>query len=133
MADIPNLFRVIVQVSDLNKAADFYAKLLGIAGRSVRGGRHYFDCGPVILAVLDLTGGSEEPKPNPDYVYFSVNDLESVHARASELGCLSRDKVHGASAGDIATRPWGERSFYVDDPFGNGLCFVDARTIFTGR
>ena len=133
MADIPNLFRVIVQVSDLDKAADFYAKLLGVTGRSVRGGRHYFDCGPVILALLDPSGGGEEPKPNADYIYFSVNDLESVHARASELGCLSQDKVHGAGAGEIATRPWGERSFYVDDPFGNGLCFVDSRTIFTGR
>ena len=27
---------------------------------------------------------------------------------------------------------WGERSFYVRDPFGNPLCFVDADTLFTG-
>jgi hypothetical protein len=26
----------------------------------------------------------------------------------------------------------GERSFYVADPFGNGLCFVAEETIFTG-
>jgi hypothetical protein len=31
------------------------------------------------------------------------------------------------------TRPWGERSFYAFDPDGNGLCFVDERTVFTGR
>ena len=30
------------------------------------------------------------------------------------------------------TRPWGERSFYLRDPFGNPLCFVDAATLFTG-
>jgi len=30
-------------------------------------------------------------------------------------------------------RPWGERSFYAHDPFGNPLCFVDATTIFTGK
>lgn len=29
-------------------------------------------------------------------------------------------------------RPWGERSFYCRDPFGNGLCFVDEKTLFTG-
>ena len=34
--------------------------------------------------------------------------------------------------GQIATRPWGERSFYVHDPFGNPLCFVDAGSLFTG-
>jgi len=30
-------------------------------------------------------------------------------------------------------RPWGERSFYAVDPFGNPLCFVDQKTLFTGR
>jgi len=41
--------------------------------------------------------------------------------------------VHGAAAGDIVARPWGERSFYASDPFDNLLCFVDERTVFTGR
>jgi len=34
--------------------------------------------------------------------------------------------------GEIARRPWGERSFYLHDPFGNPLCFVDAASIFKG-
>ena len=101
--------------------------------RRIHGARHYVDCGPVILALLDPTGGGEKPKPSPDYLYFSVKEIEKFHARARKLGCLSKDKVHEESGGDILTRPWGERSFYADDPFGNGLCFVDARTIFTGR
>ena len=33
----------------------------------------------------------------------------------------------------MIVRPWGERSFYAFDPFGNGLCFVDETTVFTGR
>jgi uncharacterized glyoxalase superfamily protein PhnB len=33
--------------------------------------------------------------------------------------------------GQIANRPWGERSFYLRDPFGNPLCFVDETTVFT--
>jgi catechol 2,3-dioxygenase-like lactoylglutathione lyase family enzyme len=132
MSDAPSLFRMILHVSDTARAAGFYTKLLGTEGRAVAPTRHYFDCGPVILALVDPTGGGEAPKTNPDYVYFSVNDLEAVYARASELGCLSKGDVHGKSAGDIATRPWGERSFYAYDPFGNGLCFVDERTVFTG-
>ena len=133
MADVPNLFRVILQVSDLDRAAGFYSKLLDAKGRGIPGARHYFDCGRVILALLDPSPGGEKPKPNPDYIYFSAKDIEKVHARARELGCLSKDMVHDESAGDLVTRPWGERSFYADDPFGNGLCFVDERTIFTGR
>ncbi len=87
----------------------------------------------MILALVDVTAGGEAAKPLPDHIYFAVNNLEDVHARASELGCLSTDDVHGASAGEIVKRPWGELSFYVEDPWGNGLCFVDETTLFTGK
>lgn len=132
MADIPKLFRVMLEVSDLDAAVQFYSKLLAAEGRTLRGSRAYFDCGPVILAVLDPTPGGIQSKPNVGDIYLSVKDLEKVHARARELGCLSKEEVHDQRAGDIVTRPWGERSFYVEDPWGNGLCFVDEKTIFTG-
>lgn len=128
------LFRIILQVDNLDKAAEFYAKLLDDPGRRIpRASRHYIDCGPVILALVDVTAGGDEPKPLPDYIYFAVRDLDRIHSRATELGCLSSTDVHGASAGEIVVRPWGERSFYVTDPWGNGLCFVDEDTLFTGR
>jgi len=133
MNDIPNLYRIILQVSDLDRASEFYTTLLGIEGRRIRGARHYFDCGPVILALLDVTTGGEEAKTAPDNIYFSVNDLEAVFERAKSLGCLSKTDVHGDPAGEIVTRPWGERCFYAEDPFGNPLCFVDSKTLFTGR
>src|SRR5260370_31545517 len=108
MAGAAALFRVIVQVSDLDKAAQFYARLLADEGRRIpRASRHYFDCGPVILALVDVTAGGEAAKPLPDHVYFAVNNLEDVHARASELGCLSTDDVPGASAGKMLKRPLG--------------------------
>ena len=131
MAD--KLFRMVLQVDNLDKAADFYAKLLGDPGRRIpRASRHYIDCGPVILALVDVTAGGEEPKPLPDKIYFAVGDLEKVYARAGDMKCLSTDDVHGAGAGEIVVRPWGERSFYVYDPWGNALCFVDENTLFTG-
>ena len=133
MADVPVIFRVMLEVSDLNAAVTFYSKLLGIEGRLLRGSRAYFDCGSVILAIVDPTPGDLTPKPNVGDVYFSVKNLEVFHSRARELDCLSAEEVHDESAGNIVTRPWGERSFYVKDPWGNGVCFVDEKTLFTGR
>jgi hypothetical protein len=134
MASAPSLFRLILQVPDLDQAAQFYTQLLADEGRRIpRASRHYFDCGPVILALVDPTADGSNAKPIPDYIYFSVSNLEGVYRRASELGCLATEDVHGASAGEIVVRPWGERSFYVKDPWGNGLCFVDEHTLFTGR
>ena len=133
MADAANLYRVTLQVSDLDKATEFYSNLFGAKGRRIRGGRHYFDCGSVILALEDPTSEGEKARPTPDYVYFSVKDLEKLHTRAVALRCLSSEDVHDEPAGDIVKRPWGERSFYAIDPWGNKLCFVDPGTIFTGK
>ena len=130
MAGIPKIYRVVLQVSDLEKALGFYAKLLGIKGRSVGGGRVYFDCGPVILALLDP---GKKPRIGADDIYFAVPDPEKYLARARKLGCLSKADVHGQPAASLVTRPWRERSFYALDPFGNGLCFVDEKTLFTGK
>ena len=132
-ADVPKIFRIILQVPDLERAAHFYSALLGVPGRRIRWARHYFDCGAVILALLDPSEDAKQPKSAPDCTYFSVLDLDAVHARAKELSCLSQNDVHGAPGGAIKKRPWGERSFYVIDPFGNELCFVEADTIFTGK
>ena len=128
------LFRIILQVGNLDEAAEFYAQLLDDEGRRIpRASRHYIDCGPVILALVDQSPAGLKAEPLPDYIYFAVSNLEEVHGRAVKLNCLSSEDVHGASAGQITIRPWGERSFYVHDPWANGLCFVDENTLFTGR
>ena len=131
----PKLFRVILPVADTERVAQFYTRVLGIQGQRVSPGRFYFDCGGTILACFDprADGDGFEPRPNQDHVYFAVDDLELRHEAAKELRCLSEDDVHGDPAGEIARRPWGERSFYAVDPFGNKICFVDRATIFTGR
>jgi len=131
----PRLFRVIVPVSDLDRAARFYGELLGIEGKRVSGGRHYLDAGGTIVALLDPRGDgdAQEPRPLPDNLYFAVADLEAVFARAMKLGGLSTETGDGGlPMGEIRKRPWGERSFYLKDPFGNPLCFVDETTLFTG-
>lgn len=129
------LFRVALQVGDLEQASAFYAKLLDDQGIPIpRGSRHYFDCGGVILALVDVAkGAGEKPQPTPDYIYFAVNNLEEIYKRAKALNCLAQDRYHDQEAGEIVKRPWGELSFYVEDPWGNGLCFVDEKTLFTGK
>jgi len=124
------IFRVVLQVSSLEAAQRFYSELFGAPGRLVGGGRLYFDCGGVWLSLQEH---GQPPVANGDDLYFAVADLEGFHARAQKLGCLSTADVHGKPGGAIAKRPWGERSFYAQDPDGNGLCFVDERTLFTGR
>jgi len=130
-ADVPSLFRINVEVGNLDQAADFYSKLLGTEGRKQAGGRCYFNCGPVTLQVLDVsTHGT--PHPAAKSLYFTVQDLDAIFARAKALGCLSEEKVHGAAGGAISVRPWGERSFYAEDRWENPLCFVEAGTIYPG-
>ena len=130
------LYRVILPVDLLDDAVRFYAALLDDAGMRISPGRHYFRCGEVTLAVYDpaADGDARTPRPNFDHVYFAVDDLETVFARAERLGTLSKEVGDGnLPMGEIARRPWGERSFYLQDPFGNLLCFVDAESIFTGK
>ncbi len=122
----PTIFRVILPVNDIEKAQAFYTSLLGIEGKRVSPGRHYFRCGGTILACFDprSDGDNFDLPPNPDHIYFSVKNLNAVFKRAQVLGAIILD--------EIGTRPWGETSFYLKDPFGNKICFVQEETVFTG-
>jgi len=129
--DVPQFFRLNVEVADLEKAIDFYTKLLSIQGRKQPGARCYFECGPVTLSVIDVSSVGQ-PHTAAKALYFTVQDLEAAFERAKELGCLSQESVHDAPGGGIVVRPWGERSFYALDPWGNPLCFVEEGTVYTG-
>jgi catechol 2,3-dioxygenase-like lactoylglutathione lyase family enzyme len=123
-------------VDDLDREERFYAALLDQPGMRVSPGRHYFRCGDVVLALYSPAGDGDPtaPRPNFEHVYFAVDDLEASFRRAESLGGLA-DAIGdgGLPMGRIATRPWGERSFYLHDPFGNPLCFVDGSSVFTGH
>ena len=131
-SDVPQFFRLNLEVADLEAAAAFYSKLLGVPGRLQAGRRCYFECGPVTLQVLDVSSRGR-PHPAAKALYFTVKELEAAFGRAQALGCLSREEVHDAPGGGIVVRPWGERSFYAEDPWGNPLCFVEAGTVYTGK
>jgi len=115
-------------VGDLEAAHRFYGELLGQEGRPQMGRRVYFEAGAVTLQVVQ----AQAPQTAAKALYFLTADLDGVHARARSLGCLSAEAVHGEPGGEPVVRPWGERSFYADDPWGNPLCFVQAGTVYEG-
>ncbi|MBK7877043.1 MAG: VOC family protein [Planctomycetes bacterium] len=125
--DIPNLFRLNLEVGDLDAATRFYERLLGIEARKQAGGRVYFSSGAVTLQVVQVPP-ERKPHPSADSLHFAVADIDAVYERAKALGCLSRETVHGRPGGEVHVRPWGERSFYARDRWKNALCFVAAGT-----
>lgn len=131
MKDVPSLFRINVEVGNLDDAQKFYSTLLGVDGRKQAGSRCYFTCGAVTLQVVDVSAAGV-PHPAAKALYFTVKDLDAVFARAHALGCLSNEEVHGTSGGAITVKPWGERSFYAVDKWNNPLCFVEAGTVYPG-
>jgi hypothetical protein len=124
----PSLFRINIEVGDIAQASKDWSTLLGQEGRSQAGSRTYFTAGAVTLQVVE----HKSPHPAAKALYFLVEELEPYHARAQQLGWLSKELVHGQPGGDISVRPWGERSFYVEDAWGNPLCFVQTGTTYPG-
>ncbi len=124
LTEAPKLFRVVLPVNDIEKAAAFYEQVLEIRGERVSPNRHYFHCGATILVILDPRTG-REGNPNSQPIYFAVANIEEIFKRAREAGCQSIDEK-------IEVQHWGERAFFAKDPFGNPICFVDQTTLYTG-
>ncbi len=129
------LYRVLVPVSDIEAARQFYESILGASGKRVSPGRHYFDCEGTVLACFDpqADGDGYAAKPNPEPLYLAVSDLKATYEACRQAGArFSEGASAGVALGEIAKRPWGEESFYASDPFGNSLCLVSRDSVFTG-
>jgi len=129
MNKTPRLYRVILPVPNIERAAAFYGAVFGAPGLRVSTGRHYFDRGGTLLACYDpMADGDGEQggwRFHPlQYIYFAVPDLEAVLARVQSAG--------GTVTEGIESMPWGERMFYAHDPFGSLISFVDEGTLFAG-
>jgi predicted enzyme related to lactoylglutathione lyase len=123
-------------VPDIDAAAKFYAAVFETPGERVSPGRHYFKAGDVVFACYspNADGDGARPAPLENETYLAVADLEATYKRVLAAGAKPSKETnhHAGNLARIEKRPWGERSFYVSDPFGNPLCFVDERTVFTG-
>jgi predicted enzyme related to lactoylglutathione lyase len=78
--------------------------------------------GEIELACYDpaADGDLHDTVQSPSFwqLYVAVDDLEAVLERVRSAS--------GHIEQPISSKPWGERSFYATDPFGNRLCFVEA-------
>ncbi len=125
-----HLYRIILPVTDIEKASEFYGSVLSMQGQRISAGRHYFNLGGTFLACYDpkADGDDDHPRWQPhfnQYIYISTDQLEQVFKRIKKAGASEVDPR-------IEIMPWGERLFYAQDPFGNPICFVDEKTVFTG-
>lgn len=129
------VYRITIPSDNIEVSVLFYATLLEVAGSRISPGRHYFDCEGTIISCYDAiaNGDARAPRANEDYIYFAVDDIDAVYARARAAGApLDEADVPTVGAlGKVLTRPWGERSFYTRDPSGNPLCFAARDTLFT--
>lgn len=130
------VYRIVLPVNDIDLAAAFYEGVFEVQGERITPGRHYVTLGDVILACVDAAAEADQKRPGPlsEHVYIAVDDLEATWLRARGLGALHVNMMEEGAGplGVIEVRPWGERSVYLRDPFGNPLCFVDQRTVFVG-
>jgi predicted enzyme related to lactoylglutathione lyase len=118
----PHLFRTIVPVLDVKRAGAFYSGLLELEIDPVSPERHYLHTSGCILAIIGAPERVEAQRPNPEWTYLRVADLDAALVRARALGAEIVDEGEG---GGIAERAWGERSFYLRDPDGNPICLLD--------
>lgn len=121
------LYRVVVPVDDLERAASFYRRLLGHGGERFSPSWHCFQLGGAILAchnaAIDGTAAAAAAGP----LYVAVDEpLLQLQYRARELGALAVDD-------EIARLPSGETGLQLRDPFGNHLCLVDSHTMLWSR
>ena len=119
------LTRVLIRVPDIDRAVSFYDHALGTTGRRVSPGRCHYALGGVELACYDpaTDGDLHDTEQGKSYwqLYVAVDDLEAAFERVRDSG--------GHIDQAIAIKPWGERSFYATDPFGNRICFLDEATV----
>jgi predicted enzyme related to lactoylglutathione lyase len=123
------LHRIIVPVSDLESGVFFYSNLFHQSGVRVSPGRHYFNLSNVVLCIWDATADGDAEVGVFSLsapIYIATSDIES---RFDDVRAISGTKITET----IAVRPWKEKSFYFEDPFGNPLCFIEDATCFNGE
>ena len=114
MFTIKGLDHIVLRVADLDRAIDFYCRVLGC-----REERRVESIGLVQLragaSLIDLLPGAPGPDPNMDHFALRIEPFDAAALRA-HLG------AQGIAVGEVESRYGAEGagpSLYIQDPDGN--------------
>lgn len=107
--------RLVVSVTDLDRALGFYHHLLGLPASRSRGFA-FLKAGPGIEVYLHQRPA--EPSDLSVSASFSVTDLDERVATWAEQGGVVVDQP--------TDQPWGERMAVVRDADGHLVCLIDS-------
>ncbi|RLG43649.1 MAG: hypothetical protein DRN92_09105 [Thermoproteota archaeon] len=111
---ILRVWDVTFTVSDLERAVDFYERVLGLSKKYQFSTYAGFDCGGVEIGLIPGTpAGEQEGAPCVD---FLVRDVDAAYRTLRERGVRFLKKPHDT--------PWGGRIALFADPDGNVLQLV---------
>ena len=121
------IFRITLEVGSLEQATSFYASLLDTPGTRHRGARHYFDCGGVILAVLDTTAGGAAPTTGAKSLYFAVADSRRSSRTRKRAGSSRKLRGPRRAGRRAAETPVGRALLLRDESVGQRALLLRGR------
>ena len=117
MTPSATLQRLILSVSDLDRAIAFYVGALGLQETDRTDGLAWLRTGDGVEVMLH----ERRPEPSDTAVAagFATVGLEDAVDRCVGAG--------GVVVDEVETRPWGERMAVLRDPDGHLLCVSEGR------
>ncbi len=113
--------RVLVGAKDYARATTFYRDVLRFPVQEAWDGDDgrgtLFATGGGVIEVMEDSPHHPAEAPRGVRVSIEVADADGLHARLSEAGVVPTDS--------LADRPWGHRSFTIEDPSGLPLTFSE--------
>ena len=111
--------RVLVGARDYAIATAFYRDLLGLPVHeewdAPDGRGTLFSAGGGVIEVVEDSPHHPAVTPHGVSVAIEVADVDDLHGRVAAAGVTPTDP--------LANRPWGHRSFAIEDPSGLPLTF----------
>lgn len=112
---IRRIWDVTLTVTDLKKAAPFYASVLGLQKKYEFRDYAGFDCGGVEIG-LKTWGGAEKARKGEPCIDFLVDNVDESYKVLKEQGVRFTEEPHDTT--------WGGRIAVFLDPDGNILQLV---------
>lgn len=124
--------QICIDVSDIHKATEFYANVLGCAVESEAEDHRKLSVDNATIYLMErkensnpLVVGEDSRRYSrhwtPVHLDFHVTDMETPLSKLEQFG----GTLEGKQAGE-----WGEAAFCAD-PFGNGFCLLHLHEIST--